>query len=262
MPRRARPPSIAPIITLLSDFGLCDSYVAEMKAVLLKGCPAARLVDVTHLIPPQDVLAGSIALERALRSFTKGTVHLAVVDPGVGTERRILAVKVHGQIVICPDNGLITWTWHRLPAPHSVFEITWRPSSSSATFHGRDVMAPVAARLAAGGRFGAFARLWKRPVLLDVAPANDLKAAQFIHIDHFGNATANVPAELLAAYPNATLKLVGTTIGPIRRTYADVPVGKPLALIGSSGLLEIAVRNGSAAKSLNLKVGQRLTIDH
>src|SRR5204863_6314756 len=127
-PRRARSPSISPIITLLSDFGLSDSYVAEMKAVLLQGWPAVRLVDVTHLIPPQDVLAGSITLERALRSFTKGTVHLAVVDPDVGSERRILAVKIHGQIVICPDNGLITWAWHRLPAPHSVLEITWRPN--------------------------------------------------------------------------------------------------------------------------------------
>src|SRR5437868_12755303 len=104
---RARPPSTAAIISLLSDFGLCDSYVAEMKAVLLKGCPAARLVDVTHLIPSQDVLAGSIALERALRVFDKGTVHLAVVDPGVGSDRRILAVKIHGQTVICPDTGLI-----------------------------------------------------------------------------------------------------------------------------------------------------------
>jgi S-adenosyl-L-methionine hydrolase (adenosine-forming) len=259
---RARPPSIAPIIALLSDFGLCDSYVAEMKAVLLKGCPAARLVDVTHGIAPQDVLAGSIILERALRAFEEGTVHLAVVDPGVGTDRRILAAKIHGQTVVCPDNGLITWAWHRLAGPRSVYEITWRPNVTSATFHGRDVMAPVAARLAAGRRISAFARPLKGPVLLDVAPAKDLKGGKIIHIDHFGNATTNVPAELIAAHPNATLKLVGTTIGPIRRTYADVAVGKPLALVGSSGLLEIAVRNGSAAKSLNLKVGQRLTIDH
>jgi len=233
-----------------------------MKAVLLKGCPRARLVDVTHLIAPQDVLAGSIALERALRVFEKGTVHLAVIDPGVGTDRRILAVKIHGQVVICPDNGLISWAWHRLAGWRSVFEVAWRPGSSSATFHGRDLMAPVAARLAAGGRISAVARPSQPPVLLDVAPAKDLKSGKIIHIDHFGNATTNVPVELIAAHPNATVKLVGTTIGPVRRTYADVAVGKPLALIGSSSLLEIAVRNGSAANSLKLKVGQQLTIDH
>jgi S-adenosylmethionine hydrolase len=250
------------IIALLTDFGLCDSYVAEMKAVLLKGCPAARLVDVTHGVAPQDVLAGSIMLERALRVFEKGTVHLAVVDPGVGTDRRILAVRIHGQTVICPDNGLITWPWHRLARARPVYEITWRPNSSSATFHGRDVMAPVAARLAAGGQIRAFSRPSQGPLLLDVAPAKDLKGGKIIHIDHFGNATTNVPAELISAHPDASVKSVRTTIGPVRRTYADVAVGKPLALIGSSGLLEIAVRNGSAAKSLNLKVGQRLTIDH
>jgi S-adenosylmethionine hydrolase len=250
------------IIALLTDFGLCDSYVAEMKAVLLKGCPQARLVDVTHGVAPQDVLAGSIMLERALRAFGKGTVHLSVVDPGVGTDRRILAVKLHGQVVICPDNGLITWAWHRLAGTRSVYEVAWRPNVTSATFHGRDVMAPVAARLAAGGQIRAFARPMQGPVLLDVAPAKDLKSGRIIHIDHFGNATANVPAELISAHPDASVKAVRTTIGPVRRTYADVAVGKPLALIGSSGLLEIAVRNGSAAKSLKLKVGQRLTIDH
>jgi S-adenosylmethionine hydrolase len=258
----ARPPSTVPIIALLTDFGLWDSYVAQMKAVLLKGCPRARLVDVTHLIAPQDVLAGSIVLEQALRVFNKGTIHLAVVDPGVGTDRRILAVKIHGQMVICPDNGLITWAWHRLAGARSVYEVTWRPDSNSATFHGRDVMAPVAARLAAGGRISAVARPSYPPVLLDVAPAKDLKSGKIIHIDHFGNATTNIPTELIAAHRDAIVKVGGRLIGPVRRTYADVAVGKPLALIGSSGLLEIAVRNGSAAKSLKFKIGQRLTIDH
>src|SRR5215218_4766646 len=113
---RPRPvPDVPPIVTLTTDFGTRDSYVAEVKGVLLSHCPAARIVDVTHDLPPQDVLAGSVVLERTLRAFPKGTIHIAVVDPGVGTDRKLLLVEVKGQYVFCPDNGLITWAWRRLP---------------------------------------------------------------------------------------------------------------------------------------------------
>src|SRR5438105_813116 len=150
MPRRARKPP--PLVTLTTDFAWQDAYVAEMKAVLLRELPEARLVDVSHSIPPQDVLAGSITLERAIRVFPKGTVHLAVVDPGVGSQRRLLVVRVGSQFIVCPDNGLITWTWRRHPGARA-FELMWRPRHASDTFHGRDVMAPVAARIAAGERW-------------------------------------------------------------------------------------------------------------
>src|SRR2546421_484338 len=132
-----------PIITLTSDFGLADFYVAAMKAVLIRHCPQARLIDITHQVPRHDILCGSITLERAVDGFPAGTVHLAVVDPGVGTDRRLLVTELHRQLVVCPDNGLITWPL-RLHGPGKFYQITWRPTRQSSTFHGRDILAPVA----------------------------------------------------------------------------------------------------------------------
>jgi S-adenosylmethionine hydrolase len=240
-----------PLITLLTDFGVRDYYVAAMKAVLLRSLPEANLVDVTHEVPPQDVLAGSFTLERAVASFPPGTVHLAVVDPGVGTDRRLLGVSVHDQLVVCPDNGLITWT-HRMFPPASFRQILWRPESPSHTFHGRDVLAPVAARLAGGEPFESLGPAVADPVLLDVYPATG-PTGQVLHIDHFGNATTSIPAAI--ARGAADVLVNDTCVGPLRRTYADVPPGQPLALIGSSDLLEIAVHRGSAARLLSVKVG-------
>jgi len=255
----ARKQTGRPVVTLLTDFGLADSYVAEMKAVLLREAADAQIVDVTHLVPPQDVLAGSIALERAVAAFGPGTIHLAVVDPGVGSTRRILLADVRGQFVVCPDNGLITWAWRRHGGGR-VREVTWRPTESSHTFHGRDIMAPVAARLATGGLRGNAARPIDEPILLDVAPANSLAEAVVIHIDHFGNATTNVPAELLEGVPSPTIRVGRRSIGGVRRAYSEVEPGEALALVGSSGLLEIAMRNGSAKKELRLEVRQRIRI--
>jgi S-adenosylmethionine hydrolase len=252
-----------PIVTLTTDFGLTDSYVAEMKGVLLAACPEVRIVDVTHGVPPQDVLAGGFAVERALRAFPPGTVHVAVVDPGVGSDRRILSVDLHDQHVLCPDNGLITWAWRRL-AGGVAHELTWRPPQSSATFHGRDIFAPAAAKLVAepssAPRLSGPA---VEPILLPVTPATDRPAeAEVIHVDHFGNVTTNVPVEAIASPAPRGIRVARRSLGPVRRTYADVADGEPLALIGSSGLLEIAVRNGNAAHTLGLRVGDRLTIDY
>jgi hypothetical protein len=232
---KARQPAVAqpgPIVTLTTDFGITDSYVAEMKAVLLAQCPAARVVDVTHLIGPQDVLAASVTLERVLRIFPKGTIHIAVVDPGVGTERKLLLVAIKGQHVFCPDNGLITWSW-RMHGGGQVWEITWRPRKSSATFHGRDIMAPVAARIAAGAELDDVARPIADPTMLDLEPVKEAQScARIIHIDHFGNATTNMPHAVLREMPAVTVKVRNKTIGKLRRTYWDVPPGRPLALIG------------------------------
>jgi S-adenosylmethionine hydrolase len=243
-----------PIVTFTTDFSLADAYVAEMEAAVLRTAPDATLVDITHLIAPQDVLAGSIALERAVRAFPAGTIHVAVVDPGVGTDRRLLLCEVAGQTVLAPDNGLITWTRRRFDKTDT-FELLWRPSvRTSDTFHGRDIFAPTAGLLAAG-RCAEVARSpLHQPVVLDIAPAKSLSDAVVIHIDHFGNATTNVPAELLTT---------GTSIdgvGSVRRTYADVAPGETLALVGSSGLLEIAVRNGSAMEVLGLRTGKRIGV--
>ncbi len=195
-----KPNPAHPIVTLTTDFGLSDAYVAAMKAAILRHAPHAVLVDVTHNIPPQDVLCGSISLERAVDGFGPGTVHLAVVDPGVGTSRRILLVEIHGSTVVCPDNGLITWTWRRL-GPGRVSELIWRPRNKiSDTFHGRDIMGPVAGMLASGKEPAELARPIDDPILLDVAPApRPAKSGRIIHIDHFGNATTNIPRDSLGS---------------------------------------------------------------
>ena len=260
MPSRRRP--TPPVVTLLTDFGLSDSYVAEMKAVLYgeRSRIDPAIVDITHEIPPQDVLAASITLERALRAFGAGTIHLAVVDPGVGTQRRILLARVNRQFVLAPDNGLITWAWRRLPH-QDISELTWRPRHRpSATFHGRDIFAPAALLLASGKTPRQIARPIDDPVLLPIRPATSIKEPIVIlHIDHFGNATTNLPGDVIAERPPRTIALGRRRI-PFLRCYSDVPDGKPLALIGSSGLLEIAVRNGNAARLLRLQIGRPIAI--
>jgi S-adenosyl-L-methionine hydrolase (adenosine-forming) len=243
-----------PILTFTTDFGLADAYVAEMKGAVLKICPDATLVDVSHGIAPQDVAGGAFALERSIRAFPAGTIHVAVVDPGVGTNRKLMVAQVDGQVVFCPDNGLITWAYRRCPSV-ATQELLWRPTSGmSATFHGRDVLAPAAALVAAGKGDAVPTRRLDRPVLLDsLTPAGSLDDARVIHVDRYGNAITNVDASLL------TRDAYVLEVGPIRRTYADVAPGDPVALIGSSGLLEIAVRNENAASQLGLVVGQRVT---
>jgi hypothetical protein len=256
MPRKV--PEFGPIITLTSDFGMADAYVAQMKLALLRHAPSARLVDVTHAIAPQDVLGGSIQLERAIAAAEPGAFHLAVVDPGVGSNRRILVTVLSEQTIVCPDNGLITWAWRRL-GPGKSFELAWRPTHSSTTFHGRDIMAPALGMLASGTKLTKLARPIADPLLLDVHLADPAdRAGRVIHIDHFGNATSNIPAEMLD--PDDAVRIGRRSVNRIRKTYADVPPGKPLALIGSAGLLEIAVRNGSAQRTLRLKIGDEVTL--
>jgi S-adenosylmethionine hydrolase len=252
--RRPGPNRDVSIVTLLTDFGLRDSYVAEMKGVLLAKCPGAQVVDVTHEVPPQDVLAASITLERVLRVFPKGTIHVAVVDPGVGTHRRLLLAEVNRQYVLCPDNGLITWPWRRLGG--IAHELSVRTNDVSATFHGRDILAPAAAALARG-RGGGLRGSRVDPVLLDVYLAEeDARQGTVIYIDRFGNAITNVPGELRMKNVLIGRKRIGTG-----RTYSDVGSGEAVALVGSSGLWEVAVRDGSAARLLGVTVGMKLRIN-
>jgi len=263
-----------PIVTLTTDFGLRDHYVAAMKAVLIRECPAARLIDVTHAVPRHDILCASITLERAIDGFPKNTVHLAVVDPGVGTDRRLLIARIKDQFVVAPDNGLITWAWRlhattpgqsaappRLPSPQ-VFEITRTFAGASSTFHGRDILAPIAGMLARGVATSELAHPIDNPILLDnLVPARgDDSRGSVIHIDHFGNATTNIRQDALRAKPSVNVRINRRTIGKLKRTYWDVAPGKPLALIGSSGLLEIAVRDGSAHDDLKVRVGDEVVL--
>jgi len=244
-----------PIVTLTTDFGLDDWYVAAMKAVLLSHTPAAQLVDVTHTIPAGDIIKGSITLERAIASFPPTTIQLAVVDPGVGSARRGLIVRINHQWVVCPDNGLITWAWKRCGGGEA-YEITWKPPALSNTFHGRDVFAPVAGMLASFRAVLDLAKPIADPVLLNLQVSSGARG-EIIHIDRFGNATTNIPAPSIP--PNAQVQ-VGGLILSIDRTYRDVAPGQPLALIGSSGLLEIAVRDGSAAENHSLNISDALTV--
>jgi S-adenosylmethionine hydrolase len=253
-----------PLVTLTTDFGLTDHYVAAMKAVLIRECPSARLIDVTHNVPRHDILCGSITLERAIDGFPKNTVHLAVVDPGVGTARRLIVTRLKDQWVVSPDNGLITWAWRvhggRGVEPQAA-EITWRPKTASHVFHGRDILAPVAARIAGGNDIASFTRPIDDPVLLELQPAGAAdQRGQIIHIDHFGNAMTNIRQDVLREKPQVRVHLGRRAIGKLKRTYWDVAPGKPLALIGSSGLLEIAVRDGSARDDLKIRVGDEVAI--
>jgi len=250
MPRRR-----TPIVTFLTDFGTQDAYVAAMKAAVLRQTRDVHLIDITHEISAQDVLGGSIALERAVASFPPGTIHVAVVDPGVGTNRRLLAVSTNSQQVLCPDNGLITWAWRRFGG--TARELTWRPDSYSRTFHGRDILAPAAGMLAAGKSLATLTRTLSGPLLLDLFMARGEEGA-IIHFDRFGNATTNIPAGHVP--PNASICLRKHNLGRLQRTYGEVSVGEPLALIGSSDLLEIAVRNGSARRELKLSLGDKVWV--
>ncbi len=256
------PPATRPVVTLTTDFGLDDWYVAAIKAVLLRQCPEVCIIDVTHRIPQGDILKGSIALERAISTFAAGAIHLVVVDPGVGTGRRILVAQFEKQMVVCPDNGLLTWALRRCADEVAIWELAWRPEGrTSSTFHGRDVMAPVAGILAArAAPLHTLARATSHWEMLDIRPADQIPGqAGIIHIDHFGNATTNVPAELLATVDDPVIRVKSRSLD-LRHTYADVAAGQPVALIGSSDLLEIAVRNGSAARVLGLHVGDVLDI--
>jgi S-adenosyl-L-methionine hydrolase (adenosine-forming) len=246
------------IVTLTSDFGLTDAYVAEMKGAVLRHAPAARLIDVTHAIPAHDLLAASITLQRVLAAFGPGTVHLVVVDPGVGTRRKMLVVSINRQTVVCPDNGLITWAWRHW-GDGKAFELTWRPAKFSSTFHGRDIMAPVAGMLAAGRARRAVTGDAISPILLDIFPAERSdNVGRIVYIDHFGNAMTNIPGEALMG-KNRSVRVRRKWL-VIKKTYGDAAPGEALALIGSGGFVEIAVRNGSAAKKLSLRVGDRISI--
>jgi S-adenosylmethionine hydrolase len=251
----------SPIITLTTDWGLRDPFVGIMKGVILGICPGVRLVDLTHEIPPQDVLGGALALEAAAGFFPPGTVHLAVVDPGVGSPRRPIAVESGGQRFVGPDNGLLShalrlpgWTCVALEAE------AYRLPVVSATFHGRDVFAPAAARLATGtplSQIGSpvsnLVHLPPRKLLRD---GPDL-VGQVVYVDGFGTLITNLPGDAVA--PGAMVRLGAHAIA-LRSTFADVPPGQLVAFVGSGGTVEVAVRGARADAVLGLSRGVEVTV--
>jgi S-adenosylmethionine hydrolase len=244
-----------PVITLITDFGTADGYVGEMKGVLLSQVRDATIVDVTHDIPPHDVELARLTLARVWRRFPLGTVHIAVVDPGVGSERAALAVAADGRLLVGPDNGVLS---PALLAGDARVVSLPVPPGASATFHGRDVFAPAAARLAHGADVDALGDAVSDPVILRTpephrAPDGTL-AGVVIAIDRFGNAITNLVST------RGGRVAVANRAFPLRRTYADMADGEPGAVIGSTGLIEIVVRNGRAADMLRLVRGSEVTL--
>ena len=246
-----------PIITLLTDFGPADSYVGEVKGRLLSLVPAATLVDLSHDIAPGDVVAASYVLGRAWREFPAGTVHLAVVDPGVGTARRALAVEAAGHRFVAPDNGLLSEVF---AAAHADVVSLAGPEGASRTFHGRDVFAPAAARLALGValvELGAPVRdLVHLPPRRPRAEGADV-IGQVVHVDRFGTLVTNVPA---SACREGVEVHVGRHVVPLHETFGDVPAGSPVAFVGSGGTLEVAVRDGRAEAVLGCGRGAEVRV--
>ena len=239
-----------PLITLLTDFGTADGYVAEMKGVLLSRAPDASVIDASHDVSPQDVEGARLALARYWRRFPSGTVHLVVVDPGVGSERAAIAVESDGRFLVGPDNGVLSPALLLAGARAVQLAV---PSTAAPTFHGRDVFAPAAAMLASGASLDALGHPMLDPVIRRTPEPQRLAdggiRGEVITIDRFGNAVTNCMSLRAGALQ------VGARLLPVRRTYADAAKGEPVALVGSSGLIEVAVREGNAARELGLSRG-------
>jgi S-adenosylmethionine hydrolase len=250
------------IITLTTDFGHVGPYVAAMKGILLGVAPHAALVDVCHSIAPQNVLEGAFVLAGIVDAFPAGTVHLVVVDPGVGTARRLIAVKAADQWFVLPDNGVITGV-SRGHAIQGVWEIS-NPNLArrvvSPTFHGRDVLAPAAAHLFRGGDPGELGAAVSKFITLrnfEPTPTENGCIGEVIFKDTFGNLITNIKDEHLAAKPQAgwVAEIAGHRVEGFVRTYGDRPTGTLVALLGSGGWVEVAVVNGDAGRLLSAGPG-------
>jgi len=226
--------------TILTDFGTTDGYVAAMKGVIASIAPDAIIDDASHEIPPGDILSAAFALRRYWKSYPVGTVHLVVVDPGVGTERAAIAMQAEGHYFVGPDNGVFTFV------PTERIVQLPIPTQSSHTFHGRDVFAPAAGRLLAGSPLTELGEECYVRVALDIPEPKD-DSGEVIAIDRFGNVITNIT--------KAGDVTINGKVVRLAKTYGDVADGTLLALINSDGLLEVAVRNGSAAETLGVSRG-------
>jgi S-adenosylmethionine hydrolase len=254
-----------PIITLTTDFGLTDGYVGTMRGVILSIAPEATLVDLSHQIPAQDLWAGAFVLYQAVPFFPPETIHAAVIDPGVGSERRALAVRTSSGIFVAPDNGVLSYVLATADL-HEAISLTnpaYQMPYVSTTFHGRDVFAPAAAHLANGV---PFEELGPRAINLVRLPVPESKTtsdgnliAHVMHVDRFGNLILDVTAADVDE--GVILKLGGHRIEGLSRTFADVARGQLLAYVGSSrDHVEIALREGNAAREIGISVGDQILI--
>ena len=256
------------IITLLSDFGLSDAYVAMLKGVILGINPDARLVDISHQIQAGLIVQAADLLLESFSFFQKGTVHLAVVDPGVGTSRRPIAIETDDYFFVGPDNGLfwpIIQKNDEIKIAH-LLEKKYHHPLTSPTFHGREIFAPVAAHLSRGLPLEALGPRIKDPIKLDLARPYEQDGflyGQIMRIDHFGNLLTNIQKDKLQAFlqhQTPCIELGRLVLTKIHSVYADAEPGEALALVDSSGCLEIAVNRGRAADLFNIKAGDILKL--
>jgi S-adenosyl-L-methionine hydrolase (adenosine-forming) len=258
------------IITLTTDFGLCDSYVAQMKGVILGINPQVQIVDVTHAIPPQNVRRGAAVLEEIARVFPAGTIHIAVVDPGVGSNRGLLAVCAVGQRYLAPDNGLLWPVLHSF-TPERIHRIEadrfWR-KPVSATFHGRDILAPVAAHWSRGAEITEFGPPFDGARLVELPPNEPRRVGRMLvgqveSVDAFGNLITNIRDTDLAPGDRRAVSIAvgGARFTGMSRSYSDQPAASLLALIGNSDHLEVAINQGSAAVTLAVGPGAEVRVE-
>ena len=244
-----------PLITLFTDFGTADGYVAEMKGVLYELAPNVDVVDLSHDVPPQNVERARLAVARYWRRFPVHTVHLVVVDPGVGSERAALAVASEGRFLVGPDNGVLSPALLTNDAHAVKLAI---PPHAAPTFHGRDVFAPAAAALARGADIDSLGSAFTTPVIRRTPNAvrspDGALMGEVIAIDRFGNLVTNLVTTGDHIVEFARRRL------PLRVTYGDAAPGTLVAMVGSSGLVEIALRDGDAAQTLGAEVGAPVTL--
>lgn len=259
--RKNKPPGI---ITLLTDFGLSDTYISQIKGSILNINPDAKIIDITHEVKMGDILSASFLLWTSFKYFPRGTVHLAVVDPGVGTERSGIIIETGRYFFVGPDNGIFT-----IPLKEEeiirIIKINYKLFGRiSNTFHGRDVFGPVSAKLSKGipsQKFGNEVTLDQLEFLKIPEPIikKNKIIGTIIHIDNFGNLITNIPGSLLES-KNFIVRVKGRKISGFCRAYGFASEGQLIALINSSGLLEIAINSGSAVKFLRCKTGDRVVV--
>jgi len=253
------------VIALTTDFGLVDPWVGIMKGVIATRAPGVPVIDVSHGVPPQDVLAGALVLAHAAPWFPPRTIQVAVVDPGVGSERRALCVETERALFVGPDNGLLSLA-ARAPAVRRIVELAderFFLEPRSRTFHGRDVFAPVAAALATGidpAALGPERADMEQLALPEPRREGGTVTGEVIYVDRFGNLATNIAPETLAATV-ACVRLGAARIGGISPSYSAVPRGTLAAVTNSWGLLEIALRDGSAREHLGLGVGATVLVE-
>lgn len=252
------------IITLTTDFGTKDNFIGVMKGVIVSINPEARIIDISHEVPPQDVFRAAFMLGSAYRYFPPGTVHVAVVDPGVGSSRAAVVVEAGGQVFIGPDNGVFTYVYgeEREVVVREIAHSGLTLPKVSSTFHGRDVFAPAAARISMGFDVEEAGPVVQSPVRLEIPKPEVRERAvigSVIYIDFFGNLITNVGSELLARA--STVRVSGLEIEGISSSYTETAQGGFVAVIGSSGFLEISLNGGSAARVLNIDETLERTVE-